>query len=319
MYVGDAPVPSIKSDEILLRVRATAINRADTLQRKGQYPPPAGASSIMGLEAAGDVVAVGKDAKQFAPQQRVMALLAGGGYAEYAAVPAAHCMPIPNGFTYEQAAAIPETWLTAFQLLHFIANVKAGEYVMVHAVASGVGTSAIQLCNLSGAHPIVSVGSADKLSFCMKLGAAHGVNYKTSNFAEGVSTWLSKRPDSPSGVDIILDCIGAQNVNGNMQVAKQADARWVLYGLMGGPDAEKFSLGTLLRKRIQLTATTLRARPHAYKAALVDAFSKAVLPAFASGRMVPVIDRTFSLTEMSAAHQRMESDLNIGKIVITVP
>jgi len=151
MYVGDAPVPSIKSDEILLRVRATAINRADTLQRKGQYPPPAGASSIMGLEAAGDVVAVGKDAKQFAPQQRVMALLAGGGYAEYAAVPAAHCMPIPNGFTYEQAAAIPETWLTAFQLLHFIANVKAGEYVMVHAGASGVGTSAIQLCNLSSA------------------------------------------------------------------------------------------------------------------------------------------------------------------------
>jgi len=299
-----------------VRVHCTAVNRADTLQRQGQYSPPAGASSIIGLECAGEVAQVGADCKQWRVGDRVMALLSGGGYAQYAAVPAEHCMAIPPNLNYEQAAAIPETWLTAFQIMSTVGGVKAGEYVLIHAGASGVGTAAIQLCGLFGANAIVSVGSADKLSFCRKLGAVFGVNYKQGPFAPPILEFLQSR--NAAGVDLVLDCVGASNAVANLNVLKPLDSRWVLYGTMGGAEVDRFPLGMILRKRVTLTGSTLRTRAKDYKARLTRAFSEHTLQAFATGALTPVIDRSYTLDEVAAAHTRMEADLNIGKLLLTV-
>lgn len=318
IQVIETKAPQPKDHEVLVKVYATAINRADTLQRKGQYPPPAGESDIMGLEMAGSIVEVGSAVKGLEVGQRVMGLLAGGGYAEFVCVPAVCCMPIPEHLSYDDAAAIPEVWLTAFQLLHKIAKVQAGEIVLIHAGASGVGTAAIQLCRLAGAIPIVTAGSKAKCDFCLELGAAAAINYKEAGgFSAGVKAALQEQ--KRAGVDVVLDCIGASYVSQHLEVLA-LDSRWVLYGLMGGREADKFPLGGLLAKRIQLLSSTLRTRTISYKGELVQNFSEVALAHFKPGGVLrPIIDTVLQgLAAVEEAHKRMEADQNIGKIVIRV-
>lgn len=308
------PVPAVGPTQVLVRMHATAINRADTLQRKGLYPVPAGQTDIMGLEVAGEVVAAGADCATFAVGDRVMALTGGGGNAEYTLVEESHCMRIPEGMSYTKAAGVPETWLTAYQLLFSIAGVGAGDTVLVPAAGSGVGTAAIQLAVDAGARVVALAGAQAKLDNAMALGATAAFNYK-----EGA--WADKVLDATEGkgVTVILDCVGASFWADNIKAAA-TDARWVLYGLMGGAavPTEANVLGALLRKRIRLQGTTLRGRTDAYKADLVAAFAAHALDKFAAGTFAPVFDdKRFRLAEVQAAHEHMESNAGMGKIIIT--
>ncbi|XP_031165603.1 quinone oxidoreductase PIG3 isoform X1 [Sander lucioperca] len=307
--------PQPKGGEVLIKVHATALNRADLLQRRGLYPPPPGESDIIGLEVAGTVDTLGPGVKgDWRPDDRVMALLSGGGYAEYVSVPEELLMLIPPNLTLCQAAAIPEAWLTAFQLLVFIAQVKEGEVVLAHAGASGVGTAAIQLVRLFGAVPVVTAGSPEKLKMAENLGAAAGFNYKEESFAQGVHDFTGGK-----GANIILDCIGGCNWEQNVS-SLATDGRWVLYGTMGGRAVEGDLLGKLLSKRGHLLCSLLRSRSLQYKADLVMAFSHRVLPCFSEqpASLRPVIDSTFNLEDIAEAHRHMEANKNTGKIVINV-
>ncbi|MED6293355.1 hypothetical protein CHARACLAT_009762 [Characodon lateralis] len=315
LVLRSIPRPTPKDGEVLIKVHTAALNRADLLQRKGFYPPPAGESDIIGLEVAGTVDTLGQRLKgNWKPDDRVMALLGGGGYAEYVSVREELLMPVPNNLTFCQAAAIPEAWLTAFQLLVFIAQVKEGEVVLVHAGASGVGTAAIQLVRLFGAVPIVTAGSQEKLQVAEKLGAAAGYNYKEESFVQGVCDFTGGK-----GVNVILDCIGGCNWEKNVN-SLAVDGRWVLYGTMGGRALEGDLLGKLLSKRGHLLCSLLRSRSLEYKADLVKAFADRALPCFSAqpATLRPVIDSTFKLGEIAEAHRHMEANRNIGKIVITV-
>ncbi|XP_008289480.1 quinone oxidoreductase PIG3 [Stegastes partitus] len=285
------------------------------LMRRGLYPPPPGESDIIGLEVAGTVDSLGPGVKtNWKPDERVMALLSGGGYAEYVAVPEELLMPVPSNLTLCQAAAVPEAWLTAFQLLDFIAQVKEGEVVLVHAGGSGVGTAAVQLVRLFGAVPVVTAGSPEKLKMAEKLGAAAGFNYKEGSFAKGVHDFTGGK-----GANVILDCIGGCNWEQNVSCLA-VDGRWVLYGTMGGRSVDGDLLGKLLSKRGHLLSSLLRSRSLQYKANLVKAFSRRVLPHFSdqSASLKPVIDSTFSLEDIAEAHRHMEANRNMGKIVVNV-
>ncbi|KAJ7990788.1 hypothetical protein DPEC_G00290550 [Dallia pectoralis] len=267
--------PQPKDGQVLIRVHATALNRADTLQRKGLYPSPPGESEVLGLEVAGTVASLGPGVTGcWGPGDHVMALLSGGGYAEYVTVPEELVMSIPAQLTLYQAAAIPEAWLTAFQLLHFVAVVKKGEIVLVHAGASGVGSAAVQLVRLAGAIPIVTAGSSDKLQMAETLGAAAGFNYKDEDFAEKVNNFTAGK-----GADVILDCIGGSSWERNV-ACLAVDGRWVLYGCMGGKSVNGDILGKLLSKRGHLLSSLLRSRTLQYKADLVKAFTERALPHF---------------------------------------
>lgn len=321
MYLKQIPVPEVKKGEVLVKVSATAINRADTLQRRGLYPNPPGSSPILGLEAAGVVEQLGEGTSGLSVGDRVMCLLTGGGYAEYTAVPYQQCMPVPDNFSMTEAAAIPETWLTGYQLLHKIAKVQRGDYVLIHAGASGVGSAVIQMCNLVGAKAIVTVGSQEKIDHCKSLGASFGVNYKQGKFDEAVKEFVeSDSNGKKKGVDVALDCVGGGTHAEQTISALAMDSRWVLYGLMGGRMLEKFNLGAILGKRIQLTGTTLRSRSLDYKTDLVSSFSREVLPSFSGERrnMKPIIDTVLPLSDVVKAHQLMEANKNKGKIVLTV-
>uniref|UniRef100_A0A3Q1BUX3 Enoyl reductase (ER) domain-containing protein n=2 Tax=Amphiprion ocellaris TaxID=80972 RepID=A0A3Q1BUX3_AMPOC len=307
--------PQPKDGEVLIKVHAAALNRADLLQRRGLYPPPPGESDIMGLEVAGTVDSLGPGVKMdWKPDDRVMALLCGGGYAEYVSVPEELLMSVPSNLTLSQAAAIPEAWLTAFQLLVFIAQVKEGEVVLVHAGGSGVGTAAVQLVRLFGAVPVVTAGSEEKLKMAEKLGAAAGFNYREESFAKGVQDLTGGK-----GANVILDCIGGCNWEQNVSCLS-VDGRWVLYGTMGGRAVEGDLLGKLLSKRGHLLSSLLRSRSLQYKADLVKAFSHRVLPHFSaqSASLRPVIDSSFSLEDVAEAHRHMEANRNMGKIIINV-
>ncbi|XP_056249595.1 quinone oxidoreductase PIG3 isoform X2 [Seriola aureovittata] len=315
LLLRTVPRPQPKDGEVLIKVHATALNRADLLQRRGLYPPPPGESDIIGLEVAGTVDTLGPGVKRgWKPDDRVMALLCGGGYAEYVTVPEELLMPVPPTLTLCQAAAIPEAWLTAFQLLALIAQVKEGEVVLAHAGASGVGTAAVQLVRLFGAVPIVTAGSPEKLKMAEELGAAAGFNYKEESFAQGVHDFTGGK-----GADVILDCIGGCNWEQNVSCLA-TDGRWVLYGTMGGRAVEGDLLGKLLSKRGHLLSSLLRSRSLQYKADLVSAFSRRVLPYFSdrAASLRPVIDSTFTLEHIAEAHRHMEANKNTGKIIVNV-
>jgi tumor protein p53-inducible protein 3 len=304
----------LKEGEILLKVAWSAVNRADTLQRTGKYPPPPGASDILGLEASGIVTAVAPNVTSPAVGDRAMALLSGGGNADFVICQANQTMPVPIGMSLRTAGAIPETWLTAYQLLFIVANAKRGESVVIHAAGSGVGTAAVQLAVSRGLFVIAVAGSDKKLDVVQKLGASAIVNYKTS------SDWAAEvKSHTPSGkgVDIILDPVGGSFWKGNSEIAC-IDARWVLYGSLGGVLVEGPLFGKLMQKRIQLLSTTLRSRSNEYKASLVAAFTRDALPLLASNTLTPVIDREFSIEDTNDAHVYMESNENIGKILIKV-
>jgi tumor protein p53-inducible protein 3 len=308
LYYGDAPDPQPGEGELLVRVHATALNRADLLQRQGQYPPPPGASPILGLELAGEVV---QGAGEWQRGDRVMAVVTGGAYAELAAVPAGMAIRIPDNLSYEQAAAIPEAFLTAYLNLFTLGRLQAGETVLIHAGASGVGTAAIQLARAAGARVFVTTGTPEKLDFCQELGAALAINYKTESFKERALKETDGR-----GVDVILDFVGAPYWNDNLS-ALAIGGRLMLIGSMGGMKGD-LSLGAIMPKSLTISGTTLRRTPLDKKIALTQAFAEFALPRFASGELRPIIDTVYPLQEAATAHQRMHDNVNIGKIVLRV-
>jgi putative PIG3 family NAD(P)H quinone oxidoreductase len=312
LHIGEFPDPVMKEDELLVRIRATALNRADLLQRRGKHPPPKGVPDILGLEMAGEVASVGPACEGWAPGDRVFALLPGAGYAELVAIPAGLAMRIPVPLSFEQAAAIPEVFLTAYRNLFDVCGLASGQTVLVHAGASGVGTAAIQLVREAGAISMVTAGSREKINRCLALGARAGWNYKDGPFAPWVAEQTGGR-----GVDIVLDFVGAPYFEQNLQ-ALAVDGRMVVIGTMGGAEVGKFSLRTLMSKRLLIAGAGLRSMETARKIALTRDFSEFALPRFADGRLVPVIDTVFDWREAAKAHERMESNANVGKIVLRV-
>ncbi|EGV91877.1 quinone oxidoreductase PIG3 isoform X1 [Cricetulus griseus] len=316
LYLKEVAKPSPGEGEVLLKVAASALNRADLLQRLGQYAPPPGASSILGLEASGHVAELGPGCQgHWKIGDLAMALLPGGGQAQYVSVPEDLLMPIPEGLTLSQAAAIPEAWITAFQLLHLVGNVQVGDYVLIHAGSSGVGTAAIQLARKAGAIPLVTAGSQHKLQMAEKLGAAAGFNYR-EDFSES-----TLRFTNGVGVDLILDCIGGSYWEKNVNCLA-LDGRWVLYGLIGGADVSGPLFSKLLFKRGSLITSLLRSRDNKYKQTLVKTFTEQILPYFSKDspqRLLPVLDRVYQATDIQAAHEYMEANKNVGKIVLELP
>ncbi|PZN06853.1 MULTISPECIES: NAD(P)H-quinone oxidoreductase [Thermaerobacter] len=312
LVLGEVPTPAPGPGELLVRVRATALNRADILQRRGLYPPPPGASPLLGLEAAGEVAALGEGCEGWRVGDRVFALLPGGGYAQYVTVPAAMALPVPPNLSFEEAAAIPEAFLTAYQTLFWIGRLRAGEWVLIHAGASGVGTAAIQLARDAGARVAVTAGSEAKLEACRQLGAEVALNYKLGPFAPALREAVGER-----GVDLILDFVGAPYWEQNLECLA-TDGRLVLIATMGGGVVDRFDLRRLMGKRLQVTGTTLRSRSLEYKVQLTREFAVRVLPKLARGAIRPVIDRVFPWDQVREAHRYMERNLNIGKIVLRV-
>ena len=290
------------------------------LSSGGSYAPPPGASTVMGLECVGEVAEIGSAATKFQVGQRVMALLIGGGYAQYTTVDEGSAMEIPDHLSYQHAAAIPEVFLTAYLISRQLGGLAKDDVVLIHAGASGVGTALIQLCKLFGAHAIVTVGSESKAEFCKKLGAEHAINYKTeANFSASVKEFCSTLSPKRDGASLLLDPVGATHVKENLESLGQ-DARWILYGTMGGANVDNFPIGQILRKRIRLEGSTLRARSLAFKANLIENFRRECLDQFdpSKGSLKPIIEATFPLTHMRQAHELMESNSTVGKIVITV-
>lgn len=297
--------------EALVEVRATGLNRADLLQRRGLYPPPPGVrADVPGLEAAG-VVLEADSSGGFRPGDRVMALLAGGGYAERVAVPAGHLLPIPERLSFEEAAAIPEAFLTAWDALFPGCGLVAGETVLVHACGSGVGTAAVQLAARAGARVLGTAGSAEKLSRAKPLGLAAGANRHEEDFVEMV-----RRETGGRGVDVLLDVVGGAWFGRNVEALAPC-GRMILVGTLGGRRAEA-DLSAIMRKRATIRGTVLRPRSNAEKAELVRAFGRDVLPDFAAGRLRPVVARTLPLESAAEAHRLLESAAAFGKIVLTV-
>ena len=312
MRLGEAPMPEIGDDDVLLKIAATAVNRADTQQRKGNYPPPPGESEIMGLEAAGVIETVGPDVQGWQVGDRVMTLLGGGGYATHAKAAAGTLMAIPDGFDMVKAAAIPEVFLTAYLNIFREAGLKPSETLLMHGGASGVGTAAIQLAKALGpSEVIVTVGSEDKAEACKALGADHAVLYKQEDFAERVLEITGKR-----GANVILDHIGGAYFEKNM-ACLAVYGRLVIIGLMGGAKSE-INIGRMMVKRQRVIGSVLRARSVAEKTALTDAFKKEALGSFVTGELKPVIHEVLSLDDIVKAHEMMEANANTGKIVLQV-
>ncbi|MDE2135829.1 MAG: NAD(P)H-quinone oxidoreductase [Gammaproteobacteria bacterium] len=303
------PLPQPKAGEVLIRVAAAGVNRPDVLQRKGLYPAPPGASDIPGLEVAGVVVAVGEGVTDPALGARVCALLAGGGYAEYATAPAVQCLPAPTQLSLEEAAALPETFFTVWFNVFERARLRSGETLLVHGGASGIGTSAILLGKAFGARLIVTAGTAAKCAACRELGADHAINYHEQDFVEA-----TLRATDGRGADVILDMVGGDYVARNIAAAA-TNARIAVIAHQGGAKAE-IDLRPLMVKRLTISASTLRAQSVESKGRLAAALRQQVWPLFATKRLKPLIHARFPLADAASAHKLMESDAHIGKIVL---
>lgn len=311
LSIGEFPAPVPREDELLIRVQAAGVNRADILQRQGKYPPPPGVSPLLGLEIAGVVSMVAKT-PGWKPGDRVMALLPGGGYAQLATVNYQMALPIPDNLSFEQAAGIPEAFLTAFQALFRVAALKAGESVLIHAGASGVGSAAIQLAKAFGIRAIATAGSDKKVQFCRSLGAELAVNYRKESFADAVLDFTAGK-----GVDAVIDFVGAPYWESNLKTLA-LDGRMVLLGLLGGYRAEALNLLPILRKRLAITGSTLRSRALNYKIRLCKEFKSKILPLFAEGTIKPIIDRVFHWQDVREAHRYMEANKNSGKLILKI-
>ena len=312
LKLDQAPDPAPAPEQVLVRVRASALNRADTLQRQGQYPPPPGESEILGLELAGEVEAVGSAVTDVAIGDRVFGLVGGGGYAEKAVIDARMAMPIPDSWSFTQAAAVPEVYFTAQETIFTLAGLQQGETILIHAGASGVGTAGIQMARQTGANVLVTAGWAEKIQRCIDLGATAGCNYKEQDFAE----WVQRVTDG-KGVDVIEDFIGAAYWDKNLN-SLTIGGRLVLVGLMGGVKVET-NLGLILRKRLQVFGSVLRSRTLEDKIDITRRFQENWLPLLAAGTIKPTIDRSFPLAQANEAHQYMEDNKNFGKIILEVP
>lgn len=311
LSIGTVEKPVPQDDELLVRVHATALNRADLMQREGRYPPPEGASPILGLEMAGTVEAVGSACPTWNVGDRVCGLLPGGGYAEYAVIHRDLAIPLLPSLSFVEAAAIPEVFLTAFQALHWYGEIEAGKRVLIHAGASGVGTAGIQLARASGATVYVTA-SAGKHETCLALGAESAIDYKKEDFAERIDELTGGM-----GVDVIVDFIGAAYFKQNAY-ALAVDGRWILLATLGGSCVQEFDLRDLFRKRASFFASTLRSRDLEYKIRLTQDFTGLAMPLFEDGTLKPVVDRVFDWGDVADGHRYMGNNRNEGKIVLRV-
>jgi putative PIG3 family NAD(P)H quinone oxidoreductase len=312
LQVAQRPVPAVRADEVLVRVCAAGVNRPDVMQRKGAYPPPPGVTDIPGLEVAGEIVAVGADVRSRHIGERVCALLAGGGYAEYAAVPAVQCLPVPGSLTMREAAVLPETFFTVYLNVFERAALAPGESLLVHGGSSGIGTTAILLAKAHGSRVFVTAGTARKCDACLALGAEKAINYREQDFVAEIARVTQGR-----GVDVVLDMVGGPYVARDFSVAA-VEGRIALIALLGGASAE-IDLRTLLVKRLKLMGATLRPQSVATKGRLAEQLLAKVWPGFEAGRLrAPPIHASFALEEAWRAHELMESDEHIGKIVLEV-
>jgi len=300
--------PELREGEVLVRVRAAGVNRADLAQRAGSYPPPTGASEILGLEVAGEIAELGEGVQGWRVGERVCALLTGGGYAQAVAVPSALLMPIPEGWSFEQAAGFPEVFFTAFLNLFMEANLQAGEAVLIHGGASGVGTAAIQLAREAGCRVFATAGTPEKVRACKALGAA-AINYREADFAEAI---LARA----EGVDVVLDMVGQGYLGRNLKLLKLG-GRLVFIATLSGSRAE-VDIRTLMSKRLTLKGSTLRSRPLEEKVRVKEALMARFWSALEAGTIAPVMDQMFPIEEAEAAHARMQKDENIGKLILRV-
>jgi tumor protein p53-inducible protein 3 len=312
LHIGETEDPIVGPGEVLVRVKATALNRADLLQRRGLYPPPKGASEILGLEMAGVVAALGEGVASLSVGDRVCGLLPGGGYAEYAVIPEGMVIKLPDTLSFEEGAAIPEAFLTAYLNLFVVGRLSPGQTVLVHAGASGVGTSAIQLIREAGATAIITAGSDEKIERCLSLGAKSGWNYHQGRFLPFVKEHTNER-----GVDLILDFVGEPYFEQNLR-SLAVDGRLIVVGTMGGFKVNNLDLGYLLKNRLQIIGTALRSRSVSDKIQLTQALTAFALSHFAARRILPVIDTVFDWNEVVKAHEYMEANRNIGKIVLRI-
>jgi len=309
MVLTRGPLPEVKPGDLLIRVEAAGVNRPDVAQRQGSYPPPPGASPILGLEVAGEVVAIGKGVQGFKVGDKATALANGGGYAEFATVPATQALPWPEGYDAIRAAALPETFFTVWANLFMMAGLKEGESALIHGGSSGIGTTAIQLARAIGATVYTTVGNEEKAEACRKLGAQRAINYKAEDFADVI------KAETSGGVDVVLDMIGAAYFAKNLaSLAK--DGRLSIIAFLGGAVAEKANLTPIMVKRLRVMGSTMRPRTAAEKQDIRDELIAKVWPLLADGKVAPVIHSVFDFDKVVEAHRLMESSDHIGKIML---
>lgn len=309
LEVRESQLPELKDDEILIKVKAAGLNRADIAQKNGFYPPPPGASEILGLECSGIIESVGKKVSSKKPGEEVIALLAGGGYAEYVACPEYHAISKPDALNWVEAASIPEVYATCWLNLFMEAGMKKGDKVVFHAGASGIGTAGVQLAKVFGCDSFVSAGSREKIDFCIDLGASAG-EIRTNDIFASIMDW------SPKGADIILDPVGAEYLENNLQVLG-VEGRLVIIGLMGGAQSN-LNLGHLMIKRQKIIGSTIRARNKDKKNEIMKELSNKVLPLFDQGLLKPIIHEALPFSQCERAHAIMEANENIGKIILNL-
>ena len=306
---AERPRPEPRGGEVLIKVRAAGVNRPDVMQREGKYPPPPGASDIPGLEIAGTVEAVGDGVREWRAGDRVCALLAGGGYAEYAVAPAPQCLPVPRTLDFTAAAAIPETFFTVWTNVFERGRLQPSESLLVHGGASGIGTTAIQLARAFGSRVFATAGSAEKCAACERLGAERAINYRQGDFVAGIREITDGR-----GVDVVLDMVGGEYVARNVDLLA-LDGRLVQIATLGGPKAQ-INMIPVLQRRLTITGSTLRVRSIAEKGAIARALYERVWPLLEAGTVAPVVHATFPLRHADEAHRTIEADLHIGKLVL---
>lgn len=315
LQVTDEPTPDIAPDEVLVRVHAAGVNRADLLQRQGFYDPPTGATTVPGLEVSGTIARLGAEVTGWSVGDRVAALLSGGGYAEEVPVPAGQLLPVPEGFDLTEAAALPEVLSTVWSNIVGRGHIRAGEWLLVHGGGSGIGTAAIQIAHHLGAKVAVTVGSERKAEFCRELGADAVISYKDEDFVARAHE-ICVREDGTTGADVILDIIGAKYLERNIK-ALGTDGRLVIIGMQGGTKTE-INLGWLMQPRKSVAATTLRARPKEQKIGIVAEVADRLWPAVTAGDIRPIVHSTVPLAEAASAHQTLEDGTNIGKVLLVL-
>jgi putative PIG3 family NAD(P)H quinone oxidoreductase len=308
LQICERPVPEAEHGQVVLKVAYAGVNRPDTLQRAGSYAPPPGASDLPGLEASGEIVAIGEGVSEYAVGDLVCALLPGGGYAEYVATPARHCLPIPKGMGMKEAACLPETYFTVWTNVFMRGGLQAGERFLVHGGSSGIGTTAIQLANAFGARVFTTAGSAEKCQVCLDLGAEQAINYRDDDFVTVMK--------AAGGADVILDMVGGDYIPRNIK-ALANDGRLVQIAFLQGPVVE-VNFVMLMMRRLTITGSTLRPQSDLAKAQIADALREQVWPLLEAGKVAPVMDSEFDFADAASAHARMESSGHIGKIVLNV-
>lgn len=309
LSVSEIDIPEIADNEVLIKVAAAGINRPDIIQRKGLYPPPPGASDILGLEVAGIIEKAGKNVTEWETGDKVCALLSGGGYAEYAVADQGSILPIPDGLDMISAAALPETFFTVWSNVFDRAHLKSGETILVHGGTSGIGTTTIQMAKAKGASVITTSGSDKKCDFCTNLGADLAINYRTQNFQDEVMKFTDNK-----GVNVILDMVAGDYMTGNLK-SLALDGRLVIIAVLGGPKVE-FNILPIMLKRLTVTGSTLRIRSHGFKATIAENLKSEIWSLIERNKINPVIDRVFDIGDIAAAHHYMDSGDHMGKVIL---